>query len=185
MSRFGPPDRYEKDAFNTGGGGGSADYAYMLIFGFVVMETIMLLLFYSPLILITQGVLFYIMYVWSRKNPSMSVSMWGIVINAMYVPWVMIAIEVLLGYSIFLALLGIAVGHLFYFLVDVLPDLHDIDLLQTPQFLVKMLGWGSENSGVSMERPQMRAPGSVQPPRNIPRTGRPSEWGGGRTLGSS
>lgn len=157
----------------------------MLLFGLVVMETIMLLLFYSPYIFITDGLHFYIMYVWSRKNPSMSVSLWGVIINALFIPWVMIAIKVLIGDSIFLPLLGIAVGHLFYFLVDVLPDLHDIDLLQTPQFLVNMLGWGSGNSGVSMERPQMRAPGSVQPPRNIPRTGRPSEWGSGRTLGSS
>lgn len=102
--------------------------------------------------------------------------------------------RVLLGKSIFLALLGIAVGHLFYFLVDVLPDLHDIDLLQTPQFLVNMLGWGVEGSGVSMSAggagaragaAEMPAPGTVRPPRDIPRTGGGSGWGAGRTLGSS
>lgn len=89
-----------------------------------------------------------------------------------------------------MALLGIAVGHLFYFLVDVLPDLHDIDLLTTPQFLVNMLGWGREGSGVTMQRPAPRAgmpaPGNVQPPQDIPRTGGGrSRWGAGRTLGSS
>lgn len=179
-------DRYEKNGFSMGGGGGSADYAYMLIFGYVVMETIMLLLFYQPLIIITEGVLFYIMYIWSRKNPGMSVNLWGIGVTAVYIPWVMISIKVLIGASIFLPLLGIAVGHMFYFLVDVLPDLHNIDLLQTPQFLINTLGWGSDNSGVSMDRPNMPAPGAVQPPRDIPRTGRPGGgWGGGRTLGSS
>lgn len=92
-----------------------------------------------------------------------------------------------LGGSIFLALLGIAVGHLYYFLVDVLPDLHDIDLLTTPQFIVNMLGWGREGSGVAMQRGAgMPAPGTVQPPRDIPRAGgRGAGWGTGRALGSS
>eukprot|EP00903_Cladosiphon_okamuranus_P007621 g7390.t1 len=182
--------RYEKDGFNTGGGGGSADFAYMLLFGFVVIEASLLLLFYQPFLIFTQAVFFYICYVWSRKNPSLSVSFWGVRINAPYVPWVMVTMNFIVGMSIFLPLLGIAVGHLFYFLVDVLPDLHDIDLLATPQFLVNMLGWGSEGSGVTMQRPATRpgmpAPGNVQPPRDIPRTGGGRYgWGAGRTLGSS
>lgn len=82
-------------------------------------------------------------------------------------------------------LLGIAVGHLYYFLVDILPDLHDIDLLHTPKFLVDIFGWGTEGSGVRMERPPMPAPGVVRPPSDIPTTGRRSDWGRGRTLGSS
>lgn len=182
--------RYEQDAFSMGGGGGSADYAFMLMFGFVVIETIMLTLFFSPVMLLTSSLLFYISYVWSRKNPSMSVNMWGVVINAVYVPWVMVAINVVLGAGVFEPLLGIAVGHLFYFLVDILPDLHDIDLLKTPEFLVSILGWGRPGSGVERSVPTannnaMPAPGVVRPPRDVPRTGRASVWGTGRTLGSS
>lgn len=96
-----------------------------------------------------------------------------------------------LGASIFMALLGIAVGHLYYFLVDVLPDLHDIDLFTTPQLFVNMLGWGREGSGVTMQRGApgaagMPAPGNVPPPGGIPRTGGGGAgWGSGRTLGSS
>lgn len=85
--------RYEKDAFNTGGGGGSADYAFMLLFGFVCIETSLLLLFYQPYLIFTEALRFYICYVWSRKNPGMSVSFWGIPINALYVPWVMVAMR--------------------------------------------------------------------------------------------
>lgn len=181
--------RYEKDAFTTGGGGGSADYAFMLIFGFAVMETIVLLLFYTPAFVLTSATISYISYVWSRKNPRMSVSLWGIHITAVYVPWVMLCIYLLIGMDIFYPLLGIAVGHLYYFLVDVLPDLHDIDLLKTPEFLVKLLGWGPVGSGVERVVPTrdnaMAAPGVVRPPRDIPSTGRPTGWGTGRTLGSS
>ncbi|CAN0283568.1 unnamed protein product [Laminaria digitata] len=180
--------RYEKDGFTMGGGGGSADYAYMLMFGVTILEAVLLLFFYQPFHLLTEAVLFYICYVWSRKNPTMSVSFWGIPIGAPFVPWVMVAFRVLTGQSIFHPLLGIAVGHLFYFLVDVLPDLHDIDLLHTPNFLVNMFGWGTEGSGVTRQgvRPAMPAPGVVQPPRDMPRTGGGrSQWGTGRTLGSS
>ncbi|CAM9544608.1 unnamed protein product [Pylaiella littoralis] len=186
--------RYEKDGFSMGGGGGSADYAFMLLFGFVGIETSLLLLFYQPYLIFTESVMFYICYVWSRKHPTMSVSFWGIPINALFVPWVMIAMRVCMGSSVFHGLLGIAIGHLFYFLVDVLPDLHDIDLLRTPKIFVDVLGWGQEGSGVSMQAPGggggagasgMAAPGNVRPPRDIPRTGRGAGWGSGRTLGSS
>lgn len=76
-----------------GGGGGSADYAYMLLFGFVCIEASLLLLFYQPFMIFTEAIMFYICYVWSRKNPGMSVSFWGILVNALYVPWVMIAMR--------------------------------------------------------------------------------------------
>ncbi|CAN0404674.1 unnamed protein product, partial [Hapterophycus canaliculatus] len=85
--------RYEKDGFSTGGGGGSADFAYMLLFGFVCMEASLVLLFYQPYIFFNEAILFYICYVWSRKNPLMSVNYWGVPINALYVPWVMIAMR--------------------------------------------------------------------------------------------
>lgn len=76
-----------------GGGGGSADFAYMLLFGFVCIEASLLLLFYQPFMIFTEAIMFYICYVWSRKNPGMSVSFWGVHINALFVPWVMIALR--------------------------------------------------------------------------------------------
>lgn len=179
-----------------GGGGGSADFAFMLMFGFAVIETIHLTLFYTQYFMISGAILFYIIYVWSRKSPTMSVRIWGIPINAVYVPWVMLFLGLLSsGPDLFYPLLGIAVGHLFYFLVDVLPDLHDVDLLKTPEFLVRLLGYGVPGSGVERVAPGqhnsagMAAPGVVHPPRDIPRAGgRASGWGSrgtGRTLGSS
>ena len=70
--------RYEKDGFGTGGGGGSADYAFMLMFGVTVMEAVELLLFYGPLIPMGNALYFYICYVWSRKNPSLSIDVWSV-----------------------------------------------------------------------------------------------------------
>lgn len=181
--------RYERDGFSTGGGGGSADFAFMLIFGVVLSEAIMLLMFYQPYIFVFRCILFHIMYVWTRKNPRMGVSMWGLNIQAVYIPWVMLTLDLVLSGSIVHGLVGIAVGHLYYFLVDVLPDLHDIDLLKTPEFLVRWLGWGTEGPGVHRSAPQSRGytmppPGDVPPPQGFPRS-RPTQWGPGRSLGSS
>ncbi|CAN0082872.1 unnamed protein product [Discosporangium mesarthrocarpum] len=176
--------RYEEDSFSTGGGGGSADYSVLLIFGLVVMETFSVLFLQLPFI--TSAMLFMIAYVWSRKNANSAVSFFGVAVQAVYVPWVMVGINVLMGMGLTEALLGIGVGHLYYFLIDILPDTHNIDLIQTPGFLVTLFGWGRADSGVQRFAPQggMAAPGVVPPPRAPGRVGGPS-WGPGRTLGVS
>lgn len=149
--------RLEKDCFSMGAGGGSADFAFTLMFAFVVFEATLLLLFYQPFLFFgDDGLLFYLAYVWSRKNPKQSVSFWGIGVSAPFVPWVLLAVKAFMGKPIFLGLMGIAIGHLFYFLVDVLPDVHGVDLLHTPRFLVNWLGWGAKGSGVYMEPPTQR-----------------------------
>lgn len=178
--------RYEKDGFSTGGGGGSADFAFMLLFGNVVTVAIMLLLFFRPAMVLTSIMIYYISYVWSRKNPNTSVSIWGVLISTPYVPWVMLVLDWITKNDLFHPLMGIAVGHLYYFLVDVLPDLHGIDLLKTPAFLVRLLGWGSEGSGVyvSAQGTGVPRPGRDQPGGGNPRSG-PRSWGAGRPLGSS
>lgn len=178
----------EKDGFSMGAGGGSADFAYTLMFGFAAFEATLLLLFYQPFLLFANdGLVFYLAYVWSRKNPRQSVSFWGNEINATFVPWVMLALTFFVGRPIFLALMGIAIGHLFYFLVDVLPDSHNVDLLHTPKFLVNFLGWGAEGSGVHVQPPTQRScdgNSAGAAPTTTRRTRSPTDWGAGRTLGT-
>ncbi|CAN0116814.1 unnamed protein product, partial [Phaeothamnion confervicola] len=125
--------RYEEEPFNTGGGGGSADYACMLLFGIAVMDTLSLAFFSLPFL--SSPLMYYIIYVWSRKSPDTPVSYWGVVVQAVYAPWVLLAFNVVTGDSVFAPLLGIGVGHLFYFLVDVLPDSHGVDKVSTPAYL--------------------------------------------------
>lgn len=57
--------RYEKDAFDTGGGGGSADYAWMIAFGLTVLSVLSLAFFDVPFL--GQSLMFMVIYVWSRK----------------------------------------------------------------------------------------------------------------------
>ncbi len=103
-----------------------------------------------------------------------------------------IGIHALVGRKLAPALLGIAVGHAYYFLVDVLPTTHGKTILRTPSFLTTWLGDGFQGSGVQRYAP----PGATAPPAYIQTTrdernresgsGLRHRWGGeGRVLGSS
>ena len=45
------------------------------------------------------------------------------------------AFTVLTGGSLFNDLIGVAVGHLYYFLTEVLPESHGYDPIKTPNFI--------------------------------------------------
>ena len=52
-----------------------------------------------------------------------------------YLPWVLLGYTVITGGSIVSELLGLASGHLYIILKDIVPNSHGYNLLRTPQFL--------------------------------------------------
>ena len=61
-------------------------------------------------------------YVWGRLNESVRMSFLGfLTFNAPYLPWVMLSFSVLIGNSITMDIIGICVGHMYYFLEFVFP----------------------------------------------------------------
>jgi Derlin-2/3 len=137
--------RYEANPFNTGAGGTSADFLYMVLLGGIAC--IILGFFDSSLglglVVMSEPILYMIIYVWSRRDPQSIVNIWGFKFKALYLPWVYMGIRVLLGGSPTLILVGIAIGHLFYFLVDVVPTQHGYTLVKTPKFCVDFMTWAS------------------------------------------
>nr|CAD7577971.1 unnamed protein product [Timema californicum] len=56
--------------------------------------------------------------------------------QAPYLPWVLLGFSVLLGNAIWVDLIGMAVGHIYYFIEDVFPNQRGgFKLLHTPQIL--------------------------------------------------
>ncbi len=56
--------------------------------------------------------------------------------QAPYLPWVLFAFSLLLGNSVIVDLMGIIVGHVYYFLEDVFPRQQGgFRILKTPRFL--------------------------------------------------
>lgn len=78
-----------------------------------------------------------LVYVWSRRNPFIRMNFFGLLnFQAPYLPWVLLGFSVILGNTIWVDLMGMAVGHIYYFLEDVFPNQRGgCKLLKTPQIL--------------------------------------------------
>lgn len=130
--------------FNTGGGGGTADYAFMMIFGMLSMLATWPLLrgigfFLKPTF--CDNLVYYVLYVWSKKNPNDNSNIWGFPIRGVYLPFAYLALTVLQGHPFESMIHGMAIGHLYYFLADVVPIVYGKDFLQTPSFLINYFGY--------------------------------------------
>jgi Derlin-2/3 len=111
----------------------TADFLYMVLFGATLM------LMAAPFINIPflgYSLSFMMVYVWGYRNENQQMSFLGLFnFTAPYLPWVLLGFSVLLGSSPVVDLLGIAVGHVYYFFADVYPLVTDRHLLKTPTIL--------------------------------------------------
>jgi len=103
---------------------------------------------------------FMMVYVWARgpENLHVRMNLLGIFpFNAPYLPWVLLLFSLLLGNSIETDLLGIVVGHLYYFFDYVYPQVADVrgwrwrKLIQTPFILHYLCG----TEGAVMRAPRV------------------------------
>lgn len=167
--------RYEANPFNTGAGGTSADYLWLILIGITVLSV---LAYVFEMAVISGPLLYMIIYVWARKEPDAVISFFGFKVKALYVPWVYVAFQVLMGSSVIPVLMGIGVGHLYYFLVEVLPNTHGLNFVVTPRFCVDFVGYvtGLTQGPVYQPRPAAE---------RMPARPAGHSWGSGRTLGNN
>jgi Derlin-2/3 len=113
----------------------------MLIFG---ITNISLVAAYTEKPFLGNALTFMMTYVWGRRNEDVKMVFLGILhFNAPYLPWVMLTFSVLIGKKdgIVMDLIGISVGHLYYFLEYVYPVIAEIrgwpikNIMQPPMFL--------------------------------------------------
>lgn len=78
-----------------------------------------------------------VLYVWCQLNKEVIVSFWfGTRFKAMYLPWVLLAFNMLLSNGSLFAIVGILVGHLYFFLKFTYPqELGGSNFLDTPSFI--------------------------------------------------
>ncbi|KAL4833538.1 hypothetical protein H8958_000039 [Nasalis larvatus] len=124
--------------------GRTADFVFMFLFGGVLMT---LLGFLGSLFFLGQALMAMLVYVWSRRSPRVRVNFFGLfTFQAPFLPWALMGFSLLLGNSILVDLLGIAVGHIYYFLEDVFPNQPGGKrLLLTPGFLKLLLDAPAED----------------------------------------
>lgn len=121
--------------------GRTANYVYMLLFG---ITNISLVASYTDKPFLGHALTFMMTYVWGRRNEDVKMVFLGFIhFNAPYLPWVMLSFSILIGKQdgILMDVIGIWVGHLYYFLEYVYPSIADIRgwsmkrLLEPPQLL--------------------------------------------------
>ena len=176
--------------------GRPADYMFMLIFNWLLVVVLALFLQFWHLASMTQFLLnmhlaslnietfpealmepmvMSVIYVWCQINKDTIVNFWfGTQFKAMYLPWVLFGIALIIEFKGLGELCGILIGHIYFFLMFKYPqDFGGPSLLSTPNILYSCFPnkWGSGVVGYG------------QAPARAPQQGG-GPWGGrGQRLG--
>jgi len=99
-------------------------FVIFLIFGAACMTGI------APFVevhFLGSSLVFMMIYVWGRRNEDIRMSFLGLFpFTAPYLPWVMLGFSVLLGNPAMVDVIGICVGHAYFFLRYVWPVIADV-----------------------------------------------------------
>ncbi|XP_078277549.1 derlin-3 [Rhinoraja longicauda] len=129
--------------------GRTADFLLMFIFGGILMT---LFGIFASLFFLGQAFTIMLVYIWSRRNPFVRMNFFGLLnFQAPFLPWVLMGFSLLLGNSVIVDLLGIVVGHIYYFLEDIFPNQPGgVKLLVTPGFLKAIFDVAEEDPNYNM-----------------------------------
>ncbi|KAG7343414.1 Der1-like family protein [Nitzschia inconspicua] len=130
--------------FNTGAGGGTADYAFCMLLGVGMMLASYPVVsgwFALPPVF-CQNLIYYVLYIWSKRNPTAQANIWGFPMQGIYLPFAYLLMTVFMGNPYMPMLHGMVIGHIYYFMVDVIPAVYGKDFIQTPRFLIDYFGVG-------------------------------------------
>lgn len=96
-----------------------------------------MLAYFVNLLFLGHAFTIMLVYIWSRRNPSVRMNFFGLItFQAPYLPWVLLAFSIILGSSTVVDIIGIIVGHFYYFFEDVFPyEPHGFRVLETPRFI--------------------------------------------------
>ena len=144
---------YELNPF-AAGGGRSADAAFAFLFCIVtILISFPIINEYGPMILpdrftypvvlyplFTRTLVYAILYLWSRRNPNARINLNFIPVQGRYLPFAYIGFSLALGNRLNELIHGIVVGHLYYYLVEVVPTVLNRRILTTPRLLVDLFG---------------------------------------------
>jgi Derlin-2/3 len=152
LARFGAI--LERDPLRTSRVGGSADFLFsLLIMGitFLCFASLLGYPFIAPLMN------YSILYLWSKKYPEAPTNIWGFSLKGSQLPWAVLLFNLITGASVMPYIIGILVGHIYYFLVTVLPLKNNKHYLQTPEWLISVVNkYIAEENTTPSGRPQRR-----------------------------
>mmetsp|Transcript_6170 Transcript_6170/g.14454 ORF Transcript_6170/g.14454 Transcript_6170/m.14454 type:complete len:213 (-) Transcript_6170:117-755(-) len=116
--------------------GKSADFLWMLVCGGGMM--LALTYVFGNAYFVSGALIDLMTYVWGRRNPTVRIQVFMLQTRAPYLTWVFALVSFLMGGSMQDHLIGIAVGHTYYFFEDVYPLMSTskgFRLFRTPKLL--------------------------------------------------
>merc|ERR1719335_1809769 len=93
------------------------------------------------------ALVFAILYYWSRREPYAELNFFSFTIKGYQFPFALCFFQLLMGGNIWMDLLGLASGHIFYFLKDVVPGEYGVSMIKTPEFINNFMARATAGSG--------------------------------------
>ncbi|XP_044468085.1 derlin-1-like [Mangifera indica] len=120
----------------------TADFLWMLIFGAISLLVMAVVPFlWTPFM--GPSLVFMIVYIWAREFPNARINIYGVVslkVHWFYLPWVMLALDLIFGVPLLPNFLGMVAGHLYYFLTVLHPLASGKYIFKTPLWVYPFLG---------------------------------------------
>jgi len=129
------------------------DYLFFLLTQILLLDAISLVLAW-PTGFPTLGpsLVFAILYYWSRREPYAQLNFFSFTIKGYQFPFALVFFQLLIGGNIWVDLLGLASGHIYYFFKEVVPQEYGHTLIKTPTFLINFMR--SYGSGAAAPAPR-------------------------------
>mmetsp|Transcript_3687 Transcript_3687/g.9441 ORF Transcript_3687/g.9441 Transcript_3687/m.9441 type:complete len:213 (-) Transcript_3687:100-738(-) len=115
----------------------TGDFLWMLL---TTASMLLLLTVFLEEYFLSGAMVSVFVYLYSRRNSTARMQLMSVTIRAPYLPWAFAVVSLFTGGGIQDHLMGIAVGHVYYFFEDIyplLPSSKGARVLQTPAFFKK------------------------------------------------
>eukprot|EP00040_Diaphanoeca_grandis_P004258 m.27801 g.27801 ORF g.27801 m.27801 type:complete len:244 (-) comp15811_c1_seq1:376-1107(-) len=126
----------------------TADYVWAVT---IIWLVLLVVAYVMSQMIIGQSLVTAIVYMWCSMNAETIVTFWfGMVFQAMYFPWVLLAFAVLTGGSGVPEIIGIFAGHVYFFLKIKYPrDFGGPCYVETPQFMHRLFPGDADRNAPS------------------------------------
>eukprot|EP00919_Chromeraceae_sp_WS-2016_P021561 GHVR01050915.1.p1 GENE.GHVR01050915.1~~GHVR01050915.1.p1 ORF type:complete len:215 (+),score=22.72 GHVR01050915.1:26-670(+) len=95
----------------------------------------------TPVYFFAGGLTTMMTYIWGRRNPHARMRIIMFVVPAPYIGWIIVLLTLLLGGRVSVHIVGLIVGHMYYFFEDIYPHMptsKGLRVLSTPKIMKKL-----------------------------------------------
>lgn len=163
--------------------GKSGDFLWMLLL-LVVGSSLggVILDFYFT----SFALLMSLCWIFCKRHPELKMDLYGFEFTANTFPWILLLFNFIIRPGIMQDILGIFVGHVFFFFKDVVPKTHGKDIFSTPEWFLRYVMPNTGNVGIAtVQGAFYQRNARVAPQGERQQQQQQHRWGQGHVLGSS